>query len=94
MGHHPRHLKEPTCLPIASPRRAHSSTPRPPRSLGRWPSPPHFGRGKATVPEMQAALGIDWTDVHEELTEAIPPAYTRFLGEQLHAQITATRNAA
>lgn len=47
------------------------------------------GGGKATVPEMQAALGIDWTDVHEELTEAIPPAYTRFLGEQLHAQITA-----
>lgn len=46
------------------------------------------GGGKATVPEMQQALGIDWTDVHEELTEAIPPAYTRFLGEQLHAQLT------
>ncbi|MFF7190586.1 DNA methylase [Streptomyces sp. NPDC008222] len=45
------------------------------------------GGGKATVPEMQAALGIDWTDVHEELTEAIPPAYTRFLGEQAAEQI-------
>lgn len=45
------------------------------------------GGGKATVPEMQQALGIDWTDVHEELTEAIPPAYTQFLGEQLHAQL-------
>lgn len=45
------------------------------------------GGGKATVPEMQAALGIDWTDVHEELTEAIPPAYTRFLGEQAAAQL-------
>lgn len=43
--------------------------------------------GKATVAEMQAALGIDWTDVHEELTEAIPPAYTRFLGEQAAAQL-------
>jgi hypothetical protein len=45
------------------------------------------GGGKASVPEMQAALGIDWTDVHEELTEAIPPAYTRFLGEQAAEQI-------
>ncbi|MFI1562147.1 DNA methylase [Streptomyces sp. NPDC020490] len=45
------------------------------------------GGGKASVPEMQAALGIDWTDVHEELTEAIPPAYTRFLGEQAAAQL-------
>ncbi|MCY0960820.1 DNA methylase [Streptomyces sp. H27-H5] len=45
------------------------------------------GGGKATVPEMQAALGIDWTDVHEELTEAIPPAYTQYLGEQLAAQL-------
>lgn len=48
------------------------------------------GGGKATVPEMQAALGIDWTDVRKELTEAIPPAYTRFLGEQAIAQIGVT----
>jgi len=40
------------------------------------------------VPEAQAALGIYWTDVHEELTEAIPPAYTQFLGEQAAQQIT------
>ncbi|MFJ1529943.1 DNA methylase [Streptomyces mirabilis] len=38
------------------------------------------GGGKATVPEMQHAMGITWTDVHEELTEAIPPAYTRWIG--------------
>ncbi|WP_406353646.1 DNA methylase [Streptomyces sp. NBC_00658] len=37
------------------------------------------GGGKATVPEMQAAMGITWTDVHEELTEAIPPAYTKWI---------------
>jgi DNA (cytosine-5)-methyltransferase 1 len=47
------------------------------------------GGGKATVPEMQRALGIDWTDVHEELTEAIPPVYTLFLGEQAAAQLGA-----
>lgn len=38
------------------------------------------GGGKATVPEMQEAMGIDWTDVREELTEAIPPAYTEWIG--------------
>ncbi|MFS8203276.1 DNA methylase (plasmid) [Streptomyces sp. CWNU-52B] len=37
------------------------------------------GGGKATVPEMQSAMGITWTDVREELTEAIPPAYTRWI---------------
>lgn len=40
------------------------------------------GGGKATVTEMRAAMGIDWTDVREELTEAILPAYTRWIGEQ------------
>ncbi|MCL8017672.1 DNA methylase [Streptomyces sp. AS02] len=38
------------------------------------------GGGKATVPEMQQAMEITWTDVPEELTEAIPPAYTRWIG--------------
>lgn len=38
------------------------------------------GGGKPTVPELQAALGIGWTDVREELTEAIPPAYSEFIG--------------
>ena len=38
------------------------------------------GGGKATVPEMQRAMGITWTDVREELTEAVPPAFTRWLG--------------
>ncbi|MFD9880098.1 DNA methylase [Streptomyces alboflavus] len=37
------------------------------------------GGGKASVPEMQAAMGITWTDVREELTEAIPPAYTKWI---------------
>lgn len=38
------------------------------------------GGGKPTVPELQAAMGITWTDVREELTEAIPPAYTQWIG--------------
>ncbi|MEU7280766.1 DNA methylase [Streptomyces sp. NPDC045431] len=38
------------------------------------------GGGKATVTEMQHAMGITWTDVREELTEAIPPAFTHWIG--------------
>jgi hypothetical protein len=38
------------------------------------------GGGKGTVPEIQQAMGITWTDVREELTEAIPPAYSQWIG--------------
>ncbi|WP_328493932.1 DNA methylase [Streptomyces sp. NBC_00414] len=38
------------------------------------------GGGKPSVPELQAAMGMTWTDVREELTEAIPPAYSEFIG--------------
>ncbi|MYQ42101.1 hypothetical protein B046DRAFT_02301 [Streptomyces sp. LamerLS-316] len=38
------------------------------------------GGGKATIAEMQQAMSITWTDVREELTEAIPPAYTHWIG--------------
>jgi DNA (cytosine-5)-methyltransferase 1 len=41
-----------------------------------------------TVAEMREAMGIDWT-TREELTQAIPPAYTRFIGEQLLAHLGA-----
>ena len=34
------------------------------------------------------AMGIDWMTL-EEMTEAIPPAYTKFIGEQLLNHITA-----
>ncbi|MER5484022.1 DNA methylase [Streptomyces sp. NPDC002812] len=44
------------------------------------------GGGKASEAEMQAAMGIDWTDVREELTEAIPPAYSEWLGRAFLAR--------
>jgi hypothetical protein len=52
---------------------------------GQWFDGPYVaaygdGGGKATIAEMQQAMGIDWTDVREELTEAIPPAYTEHIG--------------
>ena len=39
----------------------------------------------ASVEDGQAALGIDWTDDWHQLREAIPPAYTRYIGEALSA---------
>ncbi|WP_031026373.1 DNA cytosine methyltransferase [Streptomyces sp. NRRL WC-3725] len=38
------------------------------------------GGGKPSIAELQAAMGITWTAVREELTEAIPPAYTEHIG--------------
>lgn len=38
----------------------------------------------------RAAMGIDWMTL-PELSEAIPPAFTSFIGEQLLAHIEATR---
>ncbi|MFD5728420.1 DNA methylase [Streptomyces sp. NPDC058368] len=54
---------------------------------GVWRDGPYIaaygkGGGKGTVTEMQKAMRITWTDVHEELTEAIPPAYTEYIGRQ------------
>ncbi|MFF7234430.1 DNA methylase [Streptomyces sioyaensis] len=52
------------------------------------------GGDKASVPEIQAAFRMWWTDVREELTEAIPPAYTHHIGEQATDQIRAARMGA
>jgi len=43
-----------------------------------------FGTGGGKGREhWQEAMGIDWTDDTDELREAIPPAYTEFIGHQL-----------
>jgi len=31
--------------------------------------------------------GMDWTDVRRSIAEAIPPAYTRYIGEYLYAAL-------
>lgn len=44
-----------------------------------------YGDGgyKGTVPEWQTAMGIHWTTVRKSIAEAIPPAYTKWIGERL-----------
>lgn len=47
------------------------------------------GGGKGSVTEWQAAMGIHWTADRKAIAEAIPPAYTQFIGRQLLAQVLA-----
>lgn len=49
------------------------------------------GGGKATIAEMQQAMGITWTDVREELTEAIPPAFSEWIGHAFATKQTRPR---
>jgi DNA (cytosine-5)-methyltransferase 1 len=43
-----------------------------------------------SLAQWREAMGIDWPCSTRELTEAIPPAYTHFIGRQLLAHIEAT----
>jgi DNA (cytosine-5)-methyltransferase 1 len=59
---------------------------------GVWHKGPYFavygeGGGKGTVPEWQRAMGIDWTDNRKSIAEAIPPAYTEYIGRQIMRRI-------
>lgn len=42
------------------------------------------GGGKGSVAQWRTAMGIDWTWNRKSLAEAIPPAYTRYIGQFLH----------
>ncbi|MFE2995327.1 DNA methylase [Nocardia sp. NPDC059246] len=47
------------------------------------------GGGKGSVSDWQNAMGIDWTADRRSLAEAIPPAYTAWLGAHLLARLGA-----
>ena len=49
---------------------------------------PHGGRTARTLEEGRQAMGIDWMN-WQDLKEAIPPAYTHYIGEQLLAAVPA-----
>ncbi|WPH57746.1 hypothetical protein [Mycobacterium phage WXIN] len=59
---------------------------------GEWFDGPYFavygdGGGKGTVAQWQQAMGIDWTTDRKEIAEAIPPAYTEYVGLQLLKEV-------
>ena len=49
---------------------------------------PNGGKTAESIEQAREAMGIDWM-IWSELVEAIPPAYTEFIGEQLMAHIQA-----
>jgi DNA (cytosine-5)-methyltransferase 1 len=50
------------------------------------------GGGNCTIAAARDAMGIDWM-TKNELNEAIPPAYTRFIGKQLLAYMVSVKLA-
>lgn len=51
------------------------------------------GGGKGTVQQWQDAMGIDWTDDRKHLAEAIPPAYTEYVGQHLMSVVRGRMSA-
>lgn len=41
------------------------------------------GGGKPEMTRLQSAMGISWTNVRKSIVEAIPPAYTEYVGRYL-----------
>lgn len=48
------------------------------------------GGGNATLANKKAAMGCEWMRSHHEVNEAIPPAYTEWIGRQLMAHVLAS----
>jgi DNA (cytosine-5)-methyltransferase 1 len=71
-------------------------TPHFPAATNRGPNSRRtveIGVWRISLDVQQRAMGIDWMTV-PELSQAIPPAYTRFIGGQLMAHLTTERQAA
>lgn len=47
------------------------------------------GRGEASVPQMIEALDVPWMSVRREVRQAIPPAYTEYIGKALMRHLAA-----
>jgi DNA (cytosine-5)-methyltransferase 1 len=90
-----RHRRFESWLPLVAPEHpTHVKLTATKRRKERWAEGWHVSItgdvGTYVGPE---AMGIDWMSGNE-LCEAIPPAYTRFIGEQLISQIRAQQEAA
>lgn len=92
-----RHRLFETSFPLMAPPCNHAA-----QEPGRFPGATNRPNGRATVEigvwriplDVQSlAMGINWMTL-PELSQAIPPAYTRFIGEQLLAHLQAEQLAA
>jgi DNA (cytosine-5)-methyltransferase 1 len=45
------------------------------------------GGGKGSVEQWRQAMGIDWTSNRKSIAEAIPPAYSQYIGSNVLSQL-------
>jgi len=77
-GYLRRHRCFETSFPVAQPRCRHSGN-----AVGVYGHGGHSGKRRMLYrKEAAQAMGIDWM-TRDEMTQAIPPAYTKFIGEHL-----------
>lgn len=60
---------------------------------GEWFQGPYFavygrGGGKGTVAQWKEAMGIDWTNNRKSIAQAIPPAYTEYIGSHIIKELS------
>jgi DNA (cytosine-5)-methyltransferase 1 len=90
-----RHRLFESDVTLTAPECDHSwQTPRFPQATNRTNlrSTVEIGVYRIPLPVQQRAMGIDWMTL-TELSQAIPPAYTEHLGQQLLTYLTAERAA-
>jgi DNA (cytosine-5)-methyltransferase 1 len=92
-----RYFETNTATLVTQPPCAHRSQGRPVGVYGDHPQNDHEyrrpdgtrrGAKAVSIVDAQNALGIDWMTTWDDLTDAIPPAYTQFIGEQLLAHLS------
>lgn len=84
-----RHRWFETSVPMMSPPCVHGIwKPRFPQATNRknLRRTVEIGAWRIPLPVQQAAMGIDWMN-RDELSQAIPPAYTEYIGSQMLAQL-------
>jgi DNA (cytosine-5)-methyltransferase 1 len=89
-----RHRLFETPAPMLTPPCDHGSAGRPVGVYGTWDDQvPGGGHTAKTIEDAREAMGIDWmrwrsrTQEWNDLKEAVPPAFTEFIGEQLMAHL-------
>lgn len=92
-----RHRLFESNVPLVAPHCEHAwQTPRFPAATNRAPNSRHtveVGVWRIPLEIQQRAMGIDWMGL-EDLSEAIPPAYTEWVGIQLRFAVARRRSAA
>lgn len=73
-------VNQPECSHVWTHGRPHTVTGHADGPNGMWNNPHHLGF--ANLAHAQELMGMPWTKTIREVTEAIPPAYTKYIGEQ------------